>query len=139
VVPEAGFPAPPDARMPRAVVLARDAMVTVRIDEDLRDHVRFEHADSIAALGELVRRAPQPQIIVVELELLDARETLQLHEVRGGWFGSIVAVGEVTAELRSSLGIQSVIPARFERGALRAAIRELGLNKSTTRMTHQKK
>jgi hypothetical protein len=59
--------------MPRAVVLARDAMVIVRIDEDIRDHVRFEHADAITALDELVRRAPHPQMLVIELDLLDAR------------------------------------------------------------------
>jgi hypothetical protein len=124
--------------MPRAVVLALDRVVAVWIDEELENAVRFEHATSVATASEILRRSPQPQILIVDFDALDGTDTLELHSVRDGWFGSIISLGDVTPELRQSLGIEHVV-APFERGALRTTIRDLGLNKPTARMTHQKK
>src|ERR1041384_5369191 len=110
--------------MPRAVVLSLDPVVAARIDEDLVDAVRFEHASSVAGALEQLRRAPQPQILIVDFDALDGTDTLELHTVRDAWFGSIVGIGEVTSELRMWLAIDRVVEVPLERGALRATIRD---------------
>lgn len=124
--------------MPRALVLAPDRVVAARIEEDLVDHVRFEHV-TVDGVADALRRSPQPQILVVDIGVLDAAETLQLHAAREAWFGSMIALGTVSADLKKSLGIERVVEVPLERGALRSAIRELGLNKPTARMKFQKK
>ena len=63
---------------------------------------------------------PRPQILVADLDAMTAGELLHLHSVRDeGWFGSVVALGDVPITLRLSLRIETVIIRPYPRGALR--------------------
>jgi len=66
---------------------------------------------------------PRPQVLVADFDALEPGELMHLHVLREqGWFGRIVALGDVPATLRSSLSIEHVIDAPFANGALRDMI-----------------
>jgi hypothetical protein len=57
---------------------------------------------------------PRPQILVMDLDTLSPGELIQLHEIRErGWFGTVVALGQVPPALRKSLQIERVLCAPF--------------------------
>ncbi|MEJ7600532.1 MAG: hypothetical protein WKG01_21670 [Kofleriaceae bacterium] len=66
----------------------------------------------------------RPQVLVIDLEGLSAGELMNLHEIRElGWFGTMIALGTVPPELRSSLQIDRVIETPLtQTGALTEAI-----------------
>ena len=67
--------------------------------------------------------APRPQVLVIDLDALDAGELFHLHQIRErGWCGTIVALGRVPHALRASLGIDTVIAPPFVEDALGEAI-----------------
>lgn len=87
----------------------------------------------IAAL--LEDPAPRPALMVVDFDKMDAGEMLQLHAVREqGWCGVVIGVGMIPLPLRSSLGIERVIPLPAKDGALAQAIEAVGFNTQTVRI-----
>src|SRR5206468_3469760 len=63
---------------------------------------------------------PRPQILVADFASLGPADVLHLHSVRDrGWFGSVIALGAVSAELKSSLNIGRVLERPLVDGALR--------------------
>jgi hypothetical protein len=78
---------------------------------------------------------PRPQILVVDIDAAAAADVLYLHALRDrGWFGSIIGLGTVSADLQSSLVIERVIPRPFLPNALKRAVQQVGLDRATTRM-----
>ena len=78
---------------------------------------------------------PRPQVLVADFDDLEPGELMHLHVLREqGWFGRIVALGEVPATLRSSLSIEHVIRPPFARGALRDVISSSRYGNSTTKL-----
>jgi hypothetical protein len=78
---------------------------------------------------------PRPQLLVADVDAIAPADVLGLHDIRDrGWFGSVIALGEVSAPLRASLNIERVLARPLERYALRDAVIEVGLGNKTTRM-----
>ena len=78
---------------------------------------------------------PRPQILVADFDALDAGELMHLHVLREqGWFGRIIALGELPPSLRRSLSIERVLTAPFVQNALRDVITTSGFQTSTTRL-----
>src|SRR5262249_26366072 len=76
---------------------------------------------------------PRPQILIADVDALTARDVLGIHSIRDrGWFGSVIAVGALSIELRTSLAVETVV-ARLARGALREAVTAIGLHRATTK------
>lgn len=62
---------------------------------------------------------PRPQLLVIDLDSLAPAELIQIHEIRErGWFGTIIALGNVPTALRKSLRIEKVIGAPFVQDVL---------------------
>jgi hypothetical protein len=78
---------------------------------------------------------PRPQILVADFDDMDAGELMHLHVLREqGWFGRIIALGDLPPALRSSLAIERVLDAPFVRDALRDVITETAVVALTTRL-----
>jgi len=78
---------------------------------------------------------PRAQILIVDVDALAPVDLLQLHQIRErGWFGAVVAIGQVPAALRSSLSIGHVLAPPLRRYALRNTITRAGIALPTTRM-----
>jgi len=78
---------------------------------------------------------PRPQILVADFDAMQAGEIMHLHLLREqGWFGRIIALGDLPSSLRSSLAIERVLTAPFVRDALREAITDPGFVAATTRL-----
>jgi hypothetical protein len=79
---------------------------------------------------------PRPQILVVDFDALTATDVLELHAIRErGWFGSIIALGDVSADLRRSLAIEHVVALPLAGATLRRAIARVGIDQTTRQMT----
>ena len=77
---------------------------------------------------------PRPQVLVIDLDPLTPIELFELHRLREcGWFGSIIALGDVPKSLRQSLGIETVLP-RPEPAPLHDAIARIQFDAKTTRL-----
>jgi hypothetical protein len=115
----------PDARI-RVLVYAPAPECVGWIEEELaRDDVIMQVARSVRDLvSALVEDPPpRPQLLVADLDAMNAGELLHLHAIREqGWFGTIVGLGTVPLPLRASLGVEKVIAAPYPRNALRAAV-----------------
>lgn len=78
---------------------------------------------------------PRAQILVLDVDSIAPIDLLQLHQIRErGWFGAIVALGQVPAALRSSLSIAHVLMAPLRKNSLRNTITRAGIALPTTRM-----
>jgi hypothetical protein len=78
---------------------------------------------------------PRPQILVADFDEIGAGELMHLHVLREqGWFGRIIALGNLPSSLRSSLSIERVLCAPFVRDALREVITVTGFVAPTTRL-----
>jgi hypothetical protein len=78
---------------------------------------------------------PRPQILVADFDDMEAGELMHMHVLREqGWFGRIIALGDLPPSLRSSLAIERVLGAPFARDALREVITETGFVAPTTRL-----
>lgn len=78
---------------------------------------------------------PRAQMLIADLDAMTPIDVLVLHTVRQqGWFGVIVAIGEVTPELCTSLGIHWALPRRPEDGKLAALVNAAGINTQTARI-----
>ena len=78
---------------------------------------------------------PRPQMLIADFDAIDAAEALRLHGVRErGWFGTIIALGDVSQALQTSLNIECVVPRPFASQSLAKTVAKVGLGKRTTKM-----
>lgn len=78
---------------------------------------------------------PRPQILIADFDDLGAGEIMHLHVLREqGWFGRIIALGDVPPALRASLDVERVVTAPLARDALRDVIRNAGFAGPTTKL-----
>jgi hypothetical protein len=94
----------------RAIVYAPDHETWVR-SELAGTQIELEVAQSVRQLVRvLTEEAPRPQLLIIDLNSINAAELLHLHSIREqGWFGAIVALGRVPASLRKSLSIERTV------------------------------
>ena len=78
---------------------------------------------------------PRPQILIADFDDMGAGEIMHLHVLREqGWFGRIIAVGDLPPALRASLDIERVVAAPLARDVLRDVIRNSGFAGPTTKL-----
>jgi hypothetical protein len=78
---------------------------------------------------------PRPQVLIADFDDLEPGELMHLHVLREqGWFGRIIALGDVPATLRSSLSIETVLRPPFVRSTLRDVIAASRYGTSTTKL-----
>jgi hypothetical protein len=104
----------------------------------------ISHADVMIQIAHSVDQAvsalvedppPRPQILIADFDDMAPGELMHLHVLREqGWFGQIVALGDLPPTLCSSLGIERVLPPPFARNALRDLIALSGFVATTTRL-----
>lgn len=129
--------ASPDSLV-RVMVYAPDPARAAWVDAELENHdavvqVGFSVGQVVSALIE--DPPPRPQILVADFDQIAAGELMHLHVLREqGWFGRIIALGDVPAALRSSLVIEHVVPAPLTRDALRSVITNSSFVAATTRI-----
>ena len=136
--PSLGGRGHPPADESRAIIFAPDANTAKWIDEELAGQkIALQTARSInevvAALVE--DPPPRPQILIADFDAMAPAEVLHLHVVRNqGWFGSIIALGTVSDELRASLNMDRVLIRPLGGDVLRKAVADVGLSLPTMRM-----
>lgn len=102
-------------------------------DRSVLVQIGFSVEQVIAALTE--DPPPRPQILIADFDDIKPVEILHLHVLREqGWFGRIIALGDLPDSLRSSLAIDRVVDAPFAREALRDVIRNAGFAGATIRL-----
>jgi hypothetical protein len=66
---------------------------------------------------------------------MSAADVLQLHAIRdGGWFGALIAIGNVSDDLTKSLNIDRVLARPLVDEVFRKAVNQVGLDRPTTRI-----
>ena len=122
----------------RVLVYARRPERASWVEDELKYHavmtqLGFSVEHLVSALVE--DPPPRPQILIADFDDMNAGELLHLQNLREqGWFGRIIALGDVPSELCASLSIERVIPAPFTPGSLRDAIAEPGFANRTMKM-----
>lgn len=120
----------------RVLVYARQAPRASWVETELQHRtvivqLGFSVAQVVSALVE--DPPPRPQILVADFDDMDAGELFHLQVLREqGWFGRIIALGDVPETLCQSLSIERVIGTPFPRDALRDAITEPGAGPQLT-------
>jgi hypothetical protein len=128
----------PRAEPNRLLILASDAALVAWIEEELAGlglaiQLARSPREAVAALTE--DPPPRPQIMAADFDTIDAAGVLQLHAIRdGGWFGSLIAIGDVADELMTSLNIERVLARPLVSGMLRKAVNQIGLDRPTMKM-----
>jgi hypothetical protein len=61
---------------------------------------------------------PRPDVLIVDFDAISAAELLELHAIRNGWYGRLLALGSVAPEICASLGIDHVFPDPLVRDSL---------------------
>ena len=122
----------------RLAIFARDAVARGWIEAELANQgYEREIAATVRELVYLlVAEGPQrPQVLIADLDGMSAADVLELHSIRErGWFGSIIALGTVAQDLRTSLNIEHVLARPLQGGALRKALAKIGLDRPTTKI-----
>jgi hypothetical protein len=122
----------------RALVYVADEARAQWVDEELADEpITLQIARNVTQVISALVEDPPPraQILILDIDSVSPVELLQLHQIRErGWFGAIVAIGQVPAPLRSSLSIAHVLVPPLRRHALRNTITRAGVALPTTRM-----
>jgi hypothetical protein len=78
---------------------------------------------------------PRPQILIADFDDMGAGEIMHLHVLREqGWFGRIIALGDLPQALCTSLNIARVVTTPLARDALRDVIRNAGFGGPTTKL-----
>ncbi|MGE5186385.1 MAG: hypothetical protein ACM31C_30225 [Acidobacteriota bacterium] len=108
------------------------------IEEELAgEHVIVQVARTARDIVRALIQDPPPraQLLVADLDAMSASDVLGVHAIRDrGWFGSLIALGEVADELRGTLNIAHVLRRPLGSEGLRKAVTQLGLEKPTTKM-----
>jgi hypothetical protein len=122
----------------RVLLFAPDARVIASIEHALDDHPYvFQVARTAQEIVTILvdDPPPRPQVLVADFDALSARDVLGLHAIRDrGWFGAVIALGDVAKTLCSSLNINVVLPRPIDVELLREAVGALGLDGATTRI-----
>jgi hypothetical protein len=128
-----------DQALVRVLVYARRAPRASWVEAELQHRavmvqLGFSVAQVVSALVE--DPPPRPQILVADFDDMDPGELLYLQVLREqGWFGRIIALGDVPSTLCESLSIERVIGKPFPRDALREVISDPGSGpQCTTKM-----
>jgi len=122
----------------RVLVYAPSETHAVWIEAELADEavlVQLGHsvAQVVSALVE--DPPPRPQVLIADFDALDGGEIMHLHLLREqGWFGRIVALGDVPSSLRTSLSIEHLLHPPFAAGALRELIATSTFDSHTTKL-----
>ena len=122
----------------RVLVYAPSQARATWIESELADktvmlQIGFSVSQVVSALVE--DPPPRPQILIADFDALNAGEIMHLHVLREqGWFGRIIALGEVPLALISSLGVECVLVPPFARDSLRNVITNAGFVAATTRL-----
>jgi hypothetical protein len=78
---------------------------------------------------------PRPQLLIADFDAVSPAELLHLHAIRDqGWFGTVIALGNVPMATRKSLNIDRVIAPPFTRHTLRNAVGNAGIMGPTTKI-----
>jgi hypothetical protein len=78
---------------------------------------------------------PRATILIADFDALTPPELLELHSIRErGWFGSIIGIGDVPNDLRTSLAVANVLPQPLRPNILKSAISRAGIGIATTKM-----
>lgn len=111
---------------------------TAWIEGELADNrsvmmqIGFSIAQVVSALVE--DPPPRPQILVADFDDMNPGEIMHLHVIREqGWFGRIIAVGDLPPTLVTSLAVECVLTP-FARDALRDVITNSRFVAATTKM-----
>lgn len=112
-----------------AVIYTPQAQVAKWVEAELdRDGAVVQTARNLPALMQSLvdDPTPRPNVLVIDLDAIAPGELLELHSLRErGWFGTIIGLGKVPSELKTSLGIDRSIAPPFVRDRLRDTITEL--------------
>lgn len=101
--------------------------------EPIMVQIGFSVEQTVSALIE--DPPPRPQILVADVDAMAGGEILHLHVLREqGWFGRIIALGNVPPALRSSLAIEHTLCPPFVPGSLRDVILSSGFIAPTTKL-----
>jgi hypothetical protein len=102
-------------------------------DKTVMVQIGFSVAQVVSALVE--DPPPRPQILIADFDDMGAGEIMHLHVLREqGWFGRIIALGDLPPALCNSLGVERVIKAPFTRDVLREVLRNAGFASPTTKL-----
>jgi hypothetical protein len=121
----------------RILVLVPDVTVTWIEQEVAEQPITLQIARNVGhAVSALVEDPPpRATIFVVDFDAIGAAELLELHSIRErGWFGAVIGLGKVPAELKASLAIGHVLAQPLRRGALNTAISRAGVGLPTTKI-----
>jgi len=103
------------------------------VDEAVMVQIGYSIAQVVSALVE--DPPPRPQIMIADFDALNGGEIMHLHLLREqGWFGRIVALGNVPGSLRTSLSIEHLLRPPFAAGALRDVIATSTFDTHTTKL-----
>lgn len=112
-----------------AVIYTPQAQVAKWVEAELdRDGAVVQTARNLPALMQALvdDPTPRPNVLVVDLDAIAPGELLELHSLRErGWFGTIIGLGKVPGELKTSLGVDRTIAPPFTQDRLRDTIIEL--------------
>jgi hypothetical protein len=112
-----------------AVIYTPQAQVAKWVEAELdRDGAVVQTARNMSTLMQSLvdDPTPRPNVLVVDLDAIAPGELMELHSLRErGWFGTIIGLGKVPGELKTSLGVDRTIAPPFVRDRLRDTITEL--------------
>jgi hypothetical protein len=130
------FPRPPSPSQ-YAIAFAPDPQVTAWIEHELfGEHIALHIAPAIGFIASLIETLPpRPQILIVDFDALTPAQVEELRVVREAWFGTLIALGTVSDDLRASLHVDHVLARPLGSEALRKAVGSVGLERPTTRIT----
>lgn len=122
-----------------AVFYAPDELIASWVEDEiaLAGGARLQTARSMTAVIEALVHdpTPRPHVLIVDVDALDPGELLELHSLRTlGWFGSLIALGNLPVELRKSLSADYVLKPPFHKNALRNAIAAVRTPPATRRI-----
>jgi len=122
----------------RVIVFAPDAQTAGWIQHELDGQpVEVQLGGTLEEVIRALVEAPPPraQILIADFDAMTPADVLRIHALREqGWFGSIVALGEVSDDLRKSLAVDTVLGRPFSRNQLPNAVTAVGLHRATTKM-----
>jgi hypothetical protein len=109
------------------------ALETELADKTVMVQLGFSVAQVVSALIE--DPPPRPQILIADFDDMGPGEIMHLHVLREqGWFGRIIALGQLPTALRTSLGVERMVSAPFTRDVLREVIRNAGFAGPTKKL-----
>jgi hypothetical protein len=129
---------PPANEPNRILIFAPDAEVMAWVEAELGgESFTLQVARSAREIVRALVDDPPPraQILVSDFDALSASDVLGMHAIRDrGWFGSIIALGNVSPELRASLSIEHVVARPLTTEQLRKIVKRVGLDQATRRI-----